>query len=221
MWAEFADGIPRGGARRSTRPGGRGRGGGLAVAAVLILCAAAAGCAGSFLSGGNTFERSFESGRYGDAMEAFERDSALQRQEEPLFRVGLLRATPDRPYYDPERARELLGRLLDLHPTTRFRAYAEGLLSLIDRVEAVSTRVATLETRLAETRDRADSLRVERREAVARADSLEAELADAEELEAELAAARERAARLEKQLDQLKRVHLGQPPDTAGGGSPR
>lgn len=222
MWADRPD---RARPRRRAPTAGAGAGGrsGIvrAAAVLAVVCVAAAGCAGGFLSGGSPFERSFESGRYDAAVEAFEQDSALQRREEPLFRMGLLRATPDRPYYDPDRARELLESLLELHPTTRFRAYAEGVLALVDRADQVSSRVATLEARLEAARDRSDSLRLELREAGARVDSLERELAETEELEAELAEARERAARLEKQLDQLKRVHLGQPPDTAGGGSPR
>ena len=47
---------------------------------------------------------------------------------------------------------------------------------------------------------------------------LEQELAAAEGLEKKLEAALSRAARLEKQLEQLKQVHLQQPPDTGAGG---
>lgn len=192
-----------------------GRGVRTAVAA-LLAAVTLAGCAGGFLGGGGSFDRAFESGRYEAAMAAFARDSSLHRKEEPLFRVGVLRATPDRPFYDPDRARTLLNRLLDLHPGTRFRAYAEGLLSLLNRTEEVSSRVASLRAELAETGARADSLRGALRDSGIRADSLEEELAAAEGLEKKLEAALDRAARLEKQLEQLKQVHLGQPPDTGG-----
>lgn len=191
------------------------------TAAALLAAAALAGCAGGFLGGSDTFERAFESGRYEAAMATFARDSSLQRQEEPLFRVGLLRATPDRPFYDRDRARLLLNRLLDLHPGTRFRPYAEGLLSLLNRVEETSARVADLRAEIKQTEARVDSLRGALRESGVRADSLEEELAAAEGLEKKLEEALDRAARLEKQLEQLKQVHLGQPPDTGSTGSRR
>lgn len=214
MWGEGAGGgtgDPRRGARRRAAP------------PVLALLAAAvlSACAGGFLGSGSSFERAFESGRYESAVATFARDSSLHTEEEPLFRVGLLRATPDRPFYDPDRARMLLNRLLDLHPDTHFRAYAEGLLSLLDRMEATSSRVAALRDELAETEARTDSLRAELLETGVRVDSLEEELAAAEGLEEKLEAALSRAARLEKQLEQLKQVHLQQPPDTGAGGSRR
>ncbi len=192
-------------------------------ATVLALLAAAvlSGCAGGFLGSGNSFERAFESGRYEAAVATFARDSSLHTQEEPLFRVGILRATPDRPFYDPVRSRRLLNRLLNLHPDTEFRAYAEGLLSLLDRMEETSSRVAALREELAETEARTDSLREALLETGVRVDSLEEELAAAEGLEKKLEAALDRAARLEKQLEQLKQVHLRQPPDTGGAGRRR
>lgn len=201
--------------------GGRGRRLAPATAFALLAAVVLPACAGGFLGSRNSFERAFESGRYESAMATFARDSSLHTEEEPLFRAGLLRATPDRPFYDPDRARMLLSRLLDLHPDTDFRAYAEGLLSLLDRMEATSSRVASLQEELAETEARNDSLREALLETGVRVDSLEEELAAAEGLEEELEAALSRAARLEKQLEQLKQVHLQQPPDTGTGGSRR
>lgn len=192
-----------------------------ATAVALLAAAVLSACAGGFLGSSDSFKRAFESGRYEEAMATFARDSTLHTQEEPLFRVGLLRATPDRPFYDPDRARRLLNRLLALHPSTRFRAYAEGLLSLMDRMEETSSRVAALREELEETGVRTDSLRAALRETGVRVDSLEEELAAAEGLEKKLQAALSRAARLEKQLEQLKQVHLQQPPDTGDAGRRR
>lgn len=188
------------------------------AAVALVAAAVLTACAGGFLASGSSFQSAFESGDYESAVTTFARDSSLHTQEEPLFRVGLLRATPNRAFYDPDRARMLLNRLLSLHPDTHFRAYAEGLLSLLDRIEATSSRVAALRDELDETGARADSLRAALLETGVRVDSLEKELAAAEGLEKKLEAALNRAARLEKQLEQLKQVHLQQPPDTGTGG---
>ena len=199
-------------------PGRAARSHPAAPVVALLAAAVLTACAGGFLASGSSFESAFESGDYESALATFARDSSLHTQEEPLFRVGLLRATPDRPFYDQDRARMLLNRLLSLHPDTRFRAYAEGLLSLLDRVEATSSRVAALRDELEETGARTDSLRAALLETGVRVDSLEDELAAAEGLEKKLEAALSRAAQLEKQLEQLKQVHLQQPPDTGSGG---
>lgn len=190
---------------------------GPSAAVVLAAAVALLGCAGFLVGSGGTFERAFESGRHEEALATFARDTSLHTDEEPLFRVGLLRATPGRPFYDPDRARQLLNRLVEVHPDTDFRPYAEGLLSLLDRVEETTSRVEALRAELAETEARTDSLRSALRETGVRVDSLEDELAVAEQVEKKLQAALARAARLEKQLEQLKQVHLQQPPDTGGG----
>ena len=195
-----------------------GRTGAAWIAGFLALVlAVAAGCAGA-LGGASSFERHFDTGRYDRAVSAFEADSSLQRQEEPLFRAGLLYATPGRAYYDPARARQVLERLLDLYPYTRFRPHARGLLALVDRVEEASDRMSTLESMLAEARSRSDSLETRLAGVGARSDSLERELEEAALLEEKLEEAMARAARLEKQLEQLKRVHLQQAPDTGTAG---
>lgn len=199
----------------------RARHGPRTTVATLLAAAGLLGCAGGFLGSGGSFEDAFEAGRYEAALATFARDSSLQTREEPLLHVALLRATPDRPFYDPDRARMLLDRLLDLHPTTRYRPYAEGLLSLLHRIEDASTRVAHLQAELSQTEARADSLRTALRITGVRMDSLEGQLAAVEGLEKKLQAALNRAARLEKQLEQLKQLHLQQPPDTGDGGSSR
>lgn len=179
--------------------------------AVVAVVLALAGCAGGLLGSAGAFDRHFETGQYDRAVAAFEADSVLQREEGPLFRVGLLYATPGKSHYDPARARGLLERLLELHPDTRYRQQAEGLLWMARRLEQTESRVARLEEELEVTRGRVSALEEKLEETGARAGSLEEELEEAES----------RAARLKKQLEQLKRVHLGQPPDTGGVRYPR
>lgn len=139
---------------------------GRAPAPVLVLLlTAAAGCASlGILPRTTEFDRHYRAGRYRAAVEAFEADSSLQRREDPLFRVALLYADPRDPYHDLDRARELLGRLLELHPDTEHGPEARSLVTLLDRLEKADAR----------------------------------------------------AARLAEQLQRLKKVHLGQPPDTSG-----
>lgn len=208
--------------RREGRPSGAPGGAWSAacLALVLAVVAAAGGCAGG-LGGASSFERHFDTGRYERAVDAFEADSALQRQEEPLYRAGLLYATPGRSYYDPGRARQLLERLLDLYPYTRYRPHARGLLALVERVQETSSRLAGLQAELRDSRATTDSLETRLRQSGVRTDSLERELEDAALLEEKLEEAVARAARLEKQLEQLKRVHLQQAPDTGDAGSRR
>lgn len=156
---------PRAGGRGHGRPtsalaSGRFRPGGLAV---LLGLAAVLGCAGGLVGSGGAFERHFEAGRYRAAVDTFEADSSLQRRETPLFRAGLVYAAPGDSVHDPERARDLLSRLLELHPGTEYRHEARALLALLEQV-----------------REAAD-----------------------------------RAVRLQDQLQRLKKVHLGRPPDTS------
>lgn len=149
-------------------PSGRARAAGLPLRPlpllVLLPLALTVACAGGPFRSRGAFERHFEAGRYRQAIDAFEADSALRRREAPLFRAGLLYADPREPYHDRERARELLGRLLELHPETEHRTEARTLLALLDR----------------------------------------------------LAEAGARAGRLQAKLERLKKVQLGQPPDTGG-----
>lgn len=179
----------------------------LAAAAALVL----SGCALGLFGGGSSFERHFEAGRYREAMAVFESDSAVRRREEPLFRAGMLHAAPDGPFYEPDRARRLLERLFELYPDTRYRLQAGGLLALLRRMREAERRATDLEDRIA--RLESDLLEAEGKAARLRTE-LEESNDRASRLEKKLEKAVARAARLEKQLKQLKKVHLGQPPDT-------
>ena len=82
--------------------------------------------------------------RWLDAAEAFTADSALWRDPEVLFAAGLLFATPGRPTYDPERARDLLGRLAADHPGSARSREAAALLPLLDHVVALRAELRLL-----------------------------------------------------------------------------
>lgn len=116
--------------------------------AVLLGVAALLGCAGGLVGNRGAFERHFEAGRYQAAIDTFEADSFLQRRETPLFRAGLIYADPRDPVYDPGRARELLTRLLELHPETAHRHEARALLALVERAREADDRAARLQEQL-------------------------------------------------------------------------
>lgn len=125
----------------------------------LIVCAAAAGCAA------RPFDRHFEAGRYAEAASIFAADSALHRDERALYRAATLHAIPGSATYDPERARELLHRMLMLKPDGDHAAAARRLLAFVDeirRLDATATRlrqqVDSIAARLAEVEQDRNSL---------------------------------------------------------------
>ncbi len=127
----------------------------LTLTAGLLL--AVMGCASS------EFDRLFEANRWSEAAQAFEEDSTLLDNDDALFRAAEIRATPNRPTYDTERARELLRRLLRLHPGSQHAAAADLLLVTLDEMSRMRTlnagRQAALQGELASARQEADSLR--------------------------------------------------------------
>lgn len=125
-------------------PGGLAHG----SAIVLLALASAVGCAGVLAGGQSAFDRHFETGRHEAAIDSFEADSALQRRARPLFRAGLVYADPGGSPYDPDRARQLLLRLTELHPDTEYRHQARAILSLLERVREADDRAARLRKQL-------------------------------------------------------------------------
>lgn len=115
----------------------------------LLACLALAACAPGLLGKERSpFFRQYEAGRYHEAVGTFLGDTTLQDDEEALYRMGLLHASPENPYYAPDRSRELLRRLLALHPETEHRRAVEHVLGILDEVESLSQRVVELQTQL-------------------------------------------------------------------------
>lgn len=115
---------------------------GRARPAALLVLAAALGWAGC--ATGGAFREQVEAGRLEAAASTFEADSSLHRDEEALFRAGLLYADPGSPVHDPSAARRLLGRLLELHPDTGHRLAAGAVLGLLARRDSLARQLERL-----------------------------------------------------------------------------
>ena len=135
----------------------RGRIALFAAAIVLLACAS------------NQFGSAVDSHRWSDAATALEADSALLQDENTLFKAAMLYSFPNRPTYDPARARALFERLLKEHPATPMRQAATDQLSLLyelQRVDnasivaqqALRSRIALLETDTLQLRRSIDSI---------------------------------------------------------------
>lgn len=94
------------------------------------------------------FHLRFEEGRWTEALEAFEKDPALQGREEALFRVGLIHALPGRETYDPAAARGYMRRLLALYPESRNAPAAQVVLGLVGQLDQSSEALAVLREQL-------------------------------------------------------------------------
>jgi hypothetical protein len=97
----------------------------------LAVAAAASACASS------SFERAINAQQWSNASTLFQQDSALQRDERALFQAAMLYSFPGRETYDPERARTLFRRLLELYPSTRYRQGAVNHLALLYELQRV------------------------------------------------------------------------------------
>ena len=113
--------------------------GGAAVLLVL-LGGVWAGCASS----AGPFREHYEAGRLEAAAEAFEADSSLHDDAGALFRAGMLYGTPGSPVYDPSRAVERLGRLLELHPEHDRAREARTVLRLLTRADSLARQLERL-----------------------------------------------------------------------------
>ena len=95
-------------------------------------------------------DRYFDSGQYVQVAGAFEADPELQSDERALFEAGVAYAVPGSDVHDPELARTLLTRLLDLYPDTRYRGEASRVLSFVRREERLAARLAQVSNTLEE-----------------------------------------------------------------------
>lgn len=98
-------------------------------------------------------DRYFDSGEYALVAGAFEADPDLESDERALFEAGVAYALPASAVRDPERARVLLTRLLEMYPDTGHRRDAEWILSFVDREANLGARLADVTNTLEELKD--------------------------------------------------------------------
>ena len=156
------------------------------------------------------FQHYLDEGRWAEAAQAFAADSSLLNDERALYEAGVLYSSPNRGIYDPERARELLRRLVARFPDTRYRVDATDRAALLDSVlqaRASVGREQELETQITTLTAQMQRLRAARDSMAVKGDTLQravaALTADLRERDDQLRALRLELARL-KAID-LKR----------------
>jgi hypothetical protein len=189
-----------------------------AVACAALLAGLAGGCAGS------TFDRHFDARRWDAAARAFDADTALHGSERALYRAAVVHATPGTAVYDPQRARALLERLLEIRSSGGRSLEASLLLALLHEVERQDSarlalqreaerRIARLATEIARLEDELRSTAERHTANMAEASQLRA-LAAA--LRTELRQRENRMQELQRELDRLKEIDLSPPPKPPG-----
>jgi len=184
----------------------------LAMAAFVAVTAV--GCS-------SAFDRSFNAGRYDEAIRVFAADSALHSQPDALYRAALAYATPDHRAYNPARARDLLASLLQRFPGNSNHREAVALFNLLESSERLERDGVRIESELDGLRQRVIAL--EQRLAEQEATHIEvatsnAALRDSLDRAQRMLRVREAQMRaLQDELRALKEIDLGQiVPDTTG-----
>ncbi len=85
------------------------------------------------------FDSAIDARNWSDAATALAADTSLLHNESTLFQAAMLYSFPDRPTYDPARARELFERLLREYPNTSRREAATDQLSLLYELQKASS----------------------------------------------------------------------------------
>src|SRR5688572_12471192 len=104
--------------------------------ALLLLAGAALALCGCATRRPRPFQLMAGEGRWSEAVQAFESDSASLQDPDALIQGALLFGSPDRPTYHPERAVVLLEAFVQRSPHHRQRGSAEERLTLLREVVA-------------------------------------------------------------------------------------
>lgn len=155
------------------------------------------------------FDRYMASGQWVDAAREFSNDSLLQNDEEAIYQAAILHGTPDRPTYDPTRARGLFQGLLTKFPGSKHRDDAAARMMLLDDVlrtrRVAAARERELEDRIAALTRESATLRVRIDSSAAQSDSLRGAIARIETLRKERET---EVAALRLELQRLKEIDL-------------
>lgn len=172
----------------------------------LVVPALAAGCTA------RPFHDHFEAGRFAEAARAFEADPSLERDERALLRAAIVYAVADGPAHRPDRARDLVGRILERGKDDEYARHARWILAFLDEVERRAAEARSLQARVDTLVDRIAALEEESRslQALIARERLHADAfrALAERLEAELRRTEDELRDLQDNLRLLKEVDL-------------
>lgn len=177
--------------------------------AMLGFVLVASACATSSL------DRMFAADQYLEIARTFEADSTLHGQERALYLAGIAYALPESPAYAPERAMQILDRLISLYPDGEHALHARHLQQLHRELrrtgdaQALQEReVAVREASLAAMRDEVAALEEELAGERARAERLQA---DVDRLNGEIQRGNALIEAIEAELEALKGIDLNRP----------
>lgn len=184
---------------------------------ILILTLLAMGCSSSKRIG----DYYFESGRYVEAEAAYQvylenEPEDARRIARSMYRLGVIYALPESPLYDPERAAEILDRLLSINPGGPYSSEAELIRHL--QLEVVRTRdeLAGDRQRIADLEQELELLEIELEETQAElgegAEQVETLSQQIESLRGRIRGLSGELATKEQELERLKAIDLQQPP---------
>jgi hypothetical protein len=134
------------------------------IGKISFACATAALTTAIACATGTSFDRSIGSRRWSDAASALSADTSVLNTENGLFQAAMLYSFPNRPTYDPARARSLFERFLQRYPTSSMEQSATDHLSLLYELQKArdSTIVARQNLQSAIAHLVADTLRLRR-----------------------------------------------------------
>ena len=98
-------------------------------------------------------DQHYEKGRYPEAEEAYvdyleSSPADPQASSRALYRLGIIYASPDSAMHDPQRAIEILGKLVGTYPNSSYAAEAELLLDLLLDAGNLDLELQTLRSQL-------------------------------------------------------------------------
>jgi len=172
----------------------------------------------------NRADRAYRDGELEEAAEAYEevlsRSTGGPREAHAVYRLALIHSRPDSPLRDDAKAADLLGRVLQNHPDSRYAPQASLILDLQLQATRLREMINDLANHIRKLREEAHQAMVALQEEMGRVQGEAAEkqqrIAQLERqlsgLRDQLGAFNEEMAQLEEELRRLKEIDLALPP---------
>jgi|WetSurMetagenome_2_1015567.scaffolds.fasta_scaffold90796_1 hypothetical protein len=179
--------------------------------AVLQLLFAAA-CSGAALQA----DRYFASGDYAHAAPAYEASMGGEGQQPPsaksLYQLGVARATPGTPAFDPVKALAAFDALASRYPDSGYTSRSALPKALLKALVASEKELADRRRELDSTKaDLAAFTKTSKAESQDLKRELEERVTQIAELKGRIAELEQSQGRLKAQLDQIKKIDMGAP----------